>query len=595
MAQYRPLIMLALGITFIYWIISLHSAPYPYPKNITYAQDVIFGYPGFLSPDEVFIYVQDGWVYLTAIWKEYEAGPVDDVRANIWWFAGLIKQYKRPLHPLLLPENKVNPNNKWKLLYIHRLRGPITHISSYFHKNTLNPTSDSEYNENNALAILYQIQADEEIHYTLRLYNLGEVESIEGDLDNPADCKKNSHNTCHLVPPFKYQDITFPGTTKIMSFHVENSSPDDAKFRIIKLPRNIFDISKKKNDALTIKSSEAGPFLRFTKQEILARKTATFRRVYAVPGVIRVMQVEITANEESWTFQVTVIHNSSLSEDASGPRVSNWRQKKLIAITFVAIFLMIKQYTPSVTKKADYEQFDFVSGLALTSPVPIPRPIVVTARNVTTICIALNNVLFTFDYSDTTLTDSKQDSQSKEAYVVRREYLPVLEEWPFQIIEAEINSKGNLLLLVTQENYILIYKRGTADIHRFPLLSSSARAKNGWFDKPTEENHHDRTTNNEANANGENWELKMVITLPYLDFISQSELDIIAVKSINISRVYVDNIEKNVTGNVLLIIFDNGNVATFHLDKPEQEMKLWFIIKKQWQMYIGKTELFMKQ
>ncbi|CAG8630437.1 7591_t:CDS:2 [Diversispora eburnea] len=63
----------------------------------------------------------------------------------------------------------------------------------------------------------------------------------------------------------------------------------------------------------------------------------------------------------------------------------------------------------------------------------------------------------------------------------------------------------------------------------------------------------------------------MVITAPYLDFISQSdlyELDIIAVRPI-------------------ITLFDNGSVATFHLDKAEQEMKLWFIIRRQWQMYIG--------
>ncbi|CAG8542897.1 4343_t:CDS:2 [Acaulospora colombiana] len=155
MAQYRPLVMLVLGITFIYWIISLHSAPYPYPQNIVYAQDVIFGNSGFLKPDEVFIYVQDGWVYLTAMWKEYESGLVDDVF-------------------------------EWQLLYIHRLRGPITHVSSYYHKNNPNPTSDSEYNEDNALAILYQIQANEEIQYILRLYNLGDVENKESDLDDPG-------------------------------------------------------------------------------------------------------------------------------------------------------------------------------------------------------------------------------------------------------------------------------------------------------------------------------------------------------------------------------------------------------------------------
>jgi hypothetical protein len=68
-AQYRPLIMFAVGMTFVYWIISLHSAPYPYPHNIVISREDLFG-P--VRPNGIFISVQDDWVYLTAIWKEHE-------------------------------------------------------------------------------------------------------------------------------------------------------------------------------------------------------------------------------------------------------------------------------------------------------------------------------------------------------------------------------------------------------------------------------------------------------------------------------------------------------------------------------------------
>ena len=78
----------------------------------------------------------------------------------------------------------------------------------------------------------------------------------------------------------------------------------------------------------------------------------------------------------------------------------------------------------------------------------------------TTICIALSNILFTFDYSNTTTTDSnQQDTHSTEAYIVRSEYLPVLEESPFQVVGTEINANGNLLVLVTQVNeYFSFFK-----------------------------------------------------------------------------------------------------------------------------------------
>lgn len=72
--QYRPLIMLAAGIIFVYLIISLHSAPYPYPKNIMVSREDLFEN---VKPNGIFISVQKDWVYLTAIWKEHEANYED--------------------------------------------------------------------------------------------------------------------------------------------------------------------------------------------------------------------------------------------------------------------------------------------------------------------------------------------------------------------------------------------------------------------------------------------------------------------------------------------------------------------------------------
>ncbi|KAF0523438.1 hypothetical protein F8M41_015398 [Gigaspora margarita] len=561
MTRYRPLIMFAVGITFIYWIISLHKAPFPYPRNIILTRDVIFGYSyEVYKPDGIFICAQNDWVYLTAIWKGHGSDSDDAT--------GLVKQYRRPLHLLLSSNNIFDPNNKWQLLYIHRLEGPITHISSYYHEN--NPMiSNHDFDENNALAVLYQKQEQEQIQYVLRLYNIGNFESGSADFEY-VECKKHS-DTCHNYPSFKYQDIILPGTTKIKSFHVEDSlilysrNPDHAKFRTIQIPRNIFEIGKRQNEVLVIKSGESGPTQRITREEPSKRKTLTYRRVYAASGVIRVMNAEITADEESWTFQVTVIHNSSSVDDTS------WRIKKLIS------------YTQSSPKRAEYEQFDFVHGITPSSPIAIPKPIVVTARNMTTICIALNDILFTFDYSNATSTsESKQDSYSKEAYIVRSEYLPVLEELPFQVVGAEVNANGNILLLVTQENYILIFKRGLADIH----LPSSTRSRKGWFYRLIDDNQINNS-NRATSINGENWELRMVIASSYLDFLSQSDLGVIAVKTLNISKLQPGYVGKNVTENILLTLFENGNVATFNLDKAEQEMKLWFIIKRRWQMYLG--------
>ncbi|CAG8585823.1 14303_t:CDS:2 [Dentiscutata erythropus] len=143
MTRYRPLIMFAVGITFIYWIISLHKAPFPYPRNIILTRDVIFGYE-IHKPDGIFISAQNDWVYLTAIWKGY-GSEYDDA-------TGLIKQYRRPLHLLLSSNNNFDPNNKWQLLYIHRLEGPITHTSSYYSEYT-QITSNYGFDENNALGL----------------------------------------------------------------------------------------------------------------------------------------------------------------------------------------------------------------------------------------------------------------------------------------------------------------------------------------------------------------------------------------------------------------------------------------------------------
>ena len=75
MERYRPLIMLAVGIGFIYLVISLHSAPYPYPQNIMMSQEDLFGK---IKPNGLFMSVQEDWVYLTAIWKEHEVNDDND-------------------------------------------------------------------------------------------------------------------------------------------------------------------------------------------------------------------------------------------------------------------------------------------------------------------------------------------------------------------------------------------------------------------------------------------------------------------------------------------------------------------------------------
>lgn len=46
--------------------------------------------------------------------------------------------------------------------------------------------------------------------------------------------------------------------------------------------------------------------------------------------MIRVLNVEVTATDETWKFQVSVIHNSSSSEETD--KRFRWRSKKLIAV-----------------------------------------------------------------------------------------------------------------------------------------------------------------------------------------------------------------------------------------------------------------------
>ncbi|CAJ0881847.1 6007_t:CDS:10 [Entrophospora sp. SA101] len=469
---------------------TLNKDPYPYPQNIIYSNnhnnndDSIFG----------------------------EAYP-----------DGLIKQFKRPLDLILSPGN-TDPNNKWKLLYVHRLEGPITHISSFYHDNGTQLTNFN-YKENNALAILYQTQSNEQIKFFLRLYNIGNYD------DDDYDTVIDSIYTCNNTPSFKYQDLLLP-------------------------------------DLLEIESSESGPIQRIKKNLPNVQTSTVLRRVYAVPGVIRVLNATVIANEENWIFEVSVTHNSTYTDAVDGIKDSNWRTKSL------------RIYTPSIKRSSS--DIEFVYGLTPSQPVSVPKPIVVTARNVTTICIALNNILFTFDYSNAPTTDENQETHLTEAYTVRSEYLPVLDEWSLQVIGTEINTNGDLLILVTQENYILVYKRELADLR----LPASAKPRRGFFDKFVY-NDQIYSSHHPTKVNDDPWELRMVITASHLEFLCLNELDVIAVKILNISKSESSLSEKNIMfGNILFILFENGNVATFNLDKGEQEMKLGIVIRKQWQMYL---------
>ena len=66
-------------------------------------------------------------------------------------------------------------------------------------------------------------------------------------------------------------------------------------------------------------------------------------------------------------------------------------------------------------------------------------------------------------------------------------------------------------------NYILIYKRGDADIND-PL---STRTRKGWFAGLINSDSRQNLMNKQTE---DNWELRMVISSSYLDFLSQSDL-----------------------------------------------------------------------
>ncbi|CAG8591896.1 4834_t:CDS:10, partial [Paraglomus brasilianum] len=521
MIQWRPLIMLAAGIAFML-ITALSQDPQnKSPKMIKCTQEIIFTNS---APDGIFLVVLDDWVYLTAIWKEHEEAGTGEIK-------GLIKQYRRPLQSVIsLRHPSANASKSWQLIYVHQLKGPIAHLSKYCYANVTIHSAAANVAEYDSIAMLYYTQEDEELRYTVRLYRIGIFR--EADQATVGGCKSHTNSPCQSTPSFRFQDITLPGTMPIKAFYVDNSMIlysrqvilhfDKYKFRMIKMPKDI--LNDDENRVVMIESSEPGVLQRLSQMDLMNKTTTTLRTLHiSTPGAIRVLYAEATGNERAWSYSVVTYDNASFTGN-------KWRRKLIIYVS--------DHYSSSNTWE-DHQRSEEIDDMDIHTQVthlerPMLQPIVATAQNATTIAIPLSDSLKSYDF----ILHLKP-----EQYKVREIRISLHGDRNPFFIGAEINAAANQMALVTKDNYILIFKRGIAEV-------GSGSPQNRQPVNPSKVESEEHVKN--ASDGGEAWHKRMTlkVTFPsYEEFDNLYGGDVIAVKLFNNSS-YAD-VEEGTTGNFL--------------------------------------------
>ncbi|KAF9907876.1 hypothetical protein BX616_000305 [Lobosporangium transversale] len=109
----------------------------------------------------------------------------------------------------------------WELMYAHRFPGPIIHSS--LSRRPLPKEADSKRDrESIRLAVVYKLVEEERVTYHSRVYHFGTFQRNGPELKE--ECQISVKETCHVHVPFLSFDYILPGSTPIKDFSLEHDT-----------------------------------------------------------------------------------------------------------------------------------------------------------------------------------------------------------------------------------------------------------------------------------------------------------------------------------------------------------------------------------
>ncbi|KAF9110512.1 hypothetical protein BGX27_006239 [Mortierella sp. AM989] len=382
----------------------------------------------------------------------------------------------------------------WDLMYIHKFPGIITHSSLSKRLVPRSPTGGDAQEKDGAtsvgqlsredirLAIVYKVAQDEDVTYYSRVYHFG----VFQDLTDLRDCKSKSTETetCHVHEPFMNYDYVLPGSTPIKDFTLEHDViiysrlSDTVAFRSLKLPR-LEPGSTSFQHPYVLPSGASGVPLDCT-----ARRNVPFRKSYLarVPSGpesddFHVLIGQVQEYESNWIYQVDI--ESQTTDVNTGNR--KWQENAFP-------WRVVKS-------KLTVQEPDMIDEEPHVYGVPVQRPFIIKSVDGSSFHIPVADGILSLETMSQSRTfnyrnDARpNDGRSAEEQEQDRDGIPTSQQLQKQKSDREhhqstssffkdqwskidsgsiasmdaeygiINDKGNILVLKTTRNGVLILKR----------------------------------------------------------------------------------------------------------------------------------------
>ncbi|KAI8885144.1 hypothetical protein K501DRAFT_246522 [Backusella circina FSU 941] len=495
--KWRVLTILLSGLVSIYIVTLLQDTPYPHPITLETERTT----DNHIQSTQVLLTKIDDYFYKTQLFFDAtlkgNRGRLMGIRDIQLYVNGYITQSRKGIN-----------DTNWEDYFAHVLPGPITHSSSY----------------KDRFAVLYHTVTEEEsVDYYVRVYY-----NIEGETE--------------------YKDLHLPGNTEIRSFTLEEKTllysrdPDQYRFRVIQLPKDLFTKKNTKDDAkpIHLTSSQPGePIIAHHQPKRTKNHVGILSQLYSNnDNIYRVFSLDIHQTKHHFYINATLVDGIKTEDKVQ------W----------------IRRDHMNTTHDATPEYMTFTDGIHQRQ-ITLPNTLMMASltNKKTIVMPIIEDSFLTLDYTNNTERHLSNKGHHKYLYKDGKGFLPEMYFWMQDdiyddpVLGMQLSEEGMVLAVWTESNAVYLYRRGGGGMDR-----SMGNVPHG-LDRKLE------------------WILKMRIS-PVEGQIG---------RDMPIGNALFWNSQDD--GLYLSIILKNGIVNTYSMDNAMEQrgMHFRYLINEKWELWIG--------
>ncbi|KAI8143016.1 hypothetical protein BJV82DRAFT_114237 [Fennellomyces sp. T-0311] len=424
--QWRPFVLLMVGLSIVFLISLISDPPYPQPTRLHV--DTIESKPA----DEIVLTIAHGFVYHTAIWFQVESALLHGVGPLKTGTVGVVRQRRKPLH-IFYNNQSAFDDDEWTVMFQHDLQGPVSKISHA-------PPPQLQF------ALMYHQLDNEDPQHMIRVYYL-------------------SPGAMH------YKDLLMPGTTWIDSFTLENNAilysrdPDWYRFRIAHLPAD-WTLAPHSTLITPDRLQNGPPIKKYHQPKYTVLHDSMLSRLYSPQDdTYRVFSLDVHKTRLRFYINITIADNHD----------DQWKTRD--GDTF----------SHRVYTSESLQYMAFVDGTSHLHQdrVETKMPTLTYARSgngKTLVATYIKHKFLTFDYTDRTDALQQKPDEAKYLYRDQKTVLPEYFFWADDQVDVSsdyedimgmaLNHAGTLLAIWTDTHQVYIYKRSDPH-HKTQLVAWS--------------------------------------------------------------------------------------------------------------------------